>query len=234
MKYMGSKRRVAKEIIPIMLKDYKDGQYFYDLFAGGFNLIDKIPNTINRVANDLNEYIIELVKKLQTGWLPEKEISIIQYEQIKNNQSIYPKYYLGYIGYQLTYSSQWFGSYRRDNIGKRDYSLEAYNNIKKQTPLLQGIELYNTSYENVPLNLNSIIYCDIPYKNTSGYITGDFDYDKFYTWCIEKHNEGHKVFISEYNMPEDKFKCIWSKEIVSSLTPENNGKKGIEKLFIVR
>lgn len=43
MKYMGSKRRIAKETIPIILKDYKEGQTFYDLFAGGFNLIDKIP-----------------------------------------------------------------------------------------------------------------------------------------------------------------------------------------------
>ena len=54
MKYMGSKNRIAKEIIPIMLKDYKEGQVFYDLFAGGFNLIDKIPNSIQKVANDNN------------------------------------------------------------------------------------------------------------------------------------------------------------------------------------
>lgn len=227
MKYMGSKNRIAKEIIPIMLKDYKEGQIFYDLFAGGFNLIDKIPNNIQRVANDLNEYIIELVKALQTGWLPEKEISSEQYNYIKNNQSIYPKHYLGYIGYQLTYSSQWFGSYRRDNIGKRNYSLEAYNNIKKQSPSLQGIELYNTSYENVPLNPNSIIYLDPPYKNTSGYITGEFDYDKFYNWCIDKHNEGHKVFISEYWMPYP-FKAIWSKEIPNGLI---KNKKEVEKLW---
>ena len=35
-------------------------------------------------------------------------------------------------------------------------------------------------------------------------------------------------------MPEDMFESVWSKEISSSLTPENNGKKGIEKLFVVR
>ena len=42
MKYMGSKRRIAKDIIPIMLKDRKEGQYFYDLFVGGGNLLEKI------------------------------------------------------------------------------------------------------------------------------------------------------------------------------------------------
>ena len=65
------------------------------------------------------------------------------------------------------------------------------------------------------------------------YILFDINKLKFYDWCIEKHNEGHKVFIFEYYMPYP-FKAIWSKEIVSSLTPENNGKKGIEKLFIVK
>ena len=63
MKYMGSKRRIAKDIIPVMLKNIEDGQNFYDLFCGGLNLIDKIPKHINRIANDTNKYIIELAKK---------------------------------------------------------------------------------------------------------------------------------------------------------------------------
>ena len=81
---------------------------------------------------------------------------------------------------------------------------------------------------------NSIIYCDIPYKETTKYNINIFDYNKFYDWCIEKHKEGHKVFISEYDMPEDRFKCVWRKEITSSLTKDTGSKKGIEKLFIVK
>ena len=38
MKYMGSKRRIAKYILPIMLKDRIENQYFYDLFCGGGNV----------------------------------------------------------------------------------------------------------------------------------------------------------------------------------------------------
>lgn len=34
MKYMGSKRRIAKYILPIMLDDIGDN-YFVDLFTGG-------------------------------------------------------------------------------------------------------------------------------------------------------------------------------------------------------
>ena len=35
---------------------------------------------------------------------------------------------------------------------------------------------------------------------------------------------GHKIFVSEYSMPDD-FKCVWQKEIVSSLTKNNGSKK---------
>lgn len=35
MKYMGSKSRIAKYILPIILKDRKDGQYYVEPFCGG-------------------------------------------------------------------------------------------------------------------------------------------------------------------------------------------------------
>ena len=38
MIYMGSKARIAKDILPIMLKDIGDN-YFVDCFCGGGNLI---------------------------------------------------------------------------------------------------------------------------------------------------------------------------------------------------
>lgn len=35
MKYLGSKARIAKEILPIILKDRKVGQYYVEPFVGG-------------------------------------------------------------------------------------------------------------------------------------------------------------------------------------------------------
>ncbi len=53
---------------------------------------------------------------------------------------------------------------------------------------------------------DSVIYCDIPYKDTSVYDKdNDFDYDRFYDWA-EKQTE--PVFISSYEMPQDRFRCI--------------------------
>ena len=235
MKYMGSKRRIAKEIIPIMLKDYKQGQVFYDLFAGGLNLIDKIPQSIPRVANDINKYLIALFRELQKDEFKFPEhIGEEKYKHIQRNKELYPDWLVGYVGFNLSFAAKFFGGYARDKAGIRNYENEAQQNLKAQQNLIKNIEIYNLSYDEVPLMLNSIIYCDIPYKNTTKYSNTDkkFNYEEFYDWCIEKHKEGHSIFISEYYMPEDKFKCVWEKEINSSLAKDTGAKKGVEKLFI--
>lgn len=41
MNYLGGKIRIAKEILPIILADRKEGQYFVEPFCGGCNVIDK-------------------------------------------------------------------------------------------------------------------------------------------------------------------------------------------------
>ena len=35
MQYLGGKTRIAKEILPIILADRKEGQYFVEPFCGG-------------------------------------------------------------------------------------------------------------------------------------------------------------------------------------------------------
>lgn len=231
---MGSKRRIAKEIIPIILKDYKQGQTFYDLFCGGCNLVDKIPDNIPRVANDINKYVIALFEEMQKKQIRVPFIGEIEYKNIQKNKDNYPDWLVGYAGFQLSFGAKFFGGYRRDKAGVRDYENEAQQNLKAQQNLIKNIQFYNLNYWEVPLKANSIIYLDPPYKNSTLYKTEKFDYDRFYDWCIEKHKEGHKVFISEYYMPEDKFVSIWEKEINSSLTKNTGAKKGIEKLWVIK
>lgn len=63
-------------------------------------------------------------------------------------------------------------------------------------------------YEEVTIPEDSVIYCDIPYESTDGYLEkgqGGFDYERFYQWC---GRQTQPVFISSYLMPEDRFDCI--------------------------
>ena len=59
---MGSKNRVANELVPIMTESRKENQYFVEPFVGGSNIIDKVGG--NRLASDNNKYLIELYHKL--------------------------------------------------------------------------------------------------------------------------------------------------------------------------
>ena len=91
--------------------------------------------------------------------------------------------------------------------------LEALQQLER----LDLITHTNLDYAEVKISTppqDTIIYADPPYINTSEYkLCGNsFDYERFYQWCIDKAKKGYNVFISEYNMPQDRFREIWSKE----------------------
>ena len=109
MKYMGSKNRIAKYIIPIMLSERKENQTWVEPFVGGANIIDKIDG--ERIGADINPYLISVLISIR-----------------------------------------------------------------------------------------------------------------------EMYNIGHKIFVSEYNAPDD-FECVWEGKIVSNLKTDANNKHAIEKLF---
>lgn len=234
MKYMGSKDRIAKKILPIILNCDLNSDYV-EPFVGGFNMIDKIPSfNRKRIANDKNNYLISLFSKLQNGWIPPKKVDRETYNLVKNNKDLYPPELVGYIGFCCSYSGKWFGGYAgetKTKQGLRDYQDEAFRNLMNQVQKIKDIELYSEDYFNFPIKNGSIIYCDPPYEGTTKY-KDDFNHKDFWDWCriMSKNN---KVFISEYNAPED-FECILEINAKSSLSA--NGiyggcKISTEKLF---
>lgn len=197
-------------------------------------MIDKI-KCQNKIGTDIHSYLIALLNKLENGWIPPEEISEEKYKDIQNNKEKYPDYLVGYVGFQLSYGGKWFGGYRRDKIGKRNYSLEAYNNTIKQIPNLKGIKFQQFDFRDLPLDKikNYVIYCDIPYRGTTKYKTETFPYEEFYEW-VKVASINNIVLISEYSMPEE-FTCIWSKEtktlLDSNKNKDDDGNIRVEKLF---
>ena len=85
MKYMGSKNRFAKELLPIILKDRTKGQYYVEPFAGGMNMIDKVEG--NRIANDIHTELIEMWKALVYDlWKPPLNVSKELYNKVKSEK----------------------------------------------------------------------------------------------------------------------------------------------------
>lgn len=227
MKYMGSKNRISKDIIPLILEKRTSlDQWYVEPFCGGCNIIDKIEG--NRIASDINPYLMAMWKSVAEGWIPRNDYTEEEYNYIKNNKDENPCL-TGYFGFSLSYGDKFFGGWCRDSIGKRNYVLESYKNSIKQFPNLRNVIFKCSNYYELEIPNNSIIYCDPPYKDTTKY-NNKFNYEDFYNWCRKMKIKGHEIYISEYYMPDD-FVCIYEKEISSSLTKNTGSKKGIEKLF---
>lgn len=225
---MGSKSKLSKYIIPIILKNRQLNQFYVDPFCGGCNSLDKVSNP--RIGNDSNKYLISFLKYLQLN-IPfnPPPISEELYKQIQYNKQNYPDYLVGYVGFNLSFAAKFFAGYRRDKYHIRDYQKEAIKNIQKQQKSLINIDFYNLDYKSLHIPSNSIIYCDPPYNNSTKY-KDPFNHMEFYDWCRQKYKQNHQIFISEYSMPSD-FVCIFQKEQSSNLDVSKKGRRKIEKLF---
>lgn len=243
MKYMGSKSRIAKHIVPIIQEKIKENNIktYIEPFCGGCNIIDKI-QCETKVASDNHKYLIEMFKNLNSiKDLPEF-ITKEHYSEVRNcfNKELleYPDWYIGAVGFLASYNGRFFdGGYAGIVYTKagteRNYYDEAKRNLLEQIPSLDNIQFLYDDYEELYSNQNNcMFYCDIPYKGTKQYGSSkNFDYDRFWKWA-NKMNEKNIVLVSEHEAPSE-WTCIWQQEVKRTI--DNNKRvKAIEKLFELR
>ena len=223
---MGSKARLAKHFKNIFQPLVDSGFQYAEPFAGGMNMICEIDG--KRLANDSNTHLIAMWEMLLKGWIPE-HVSKEQYTRIRDNFQDYEHYKIGWVGFNCSYSGKFFAGYAgvtETKEGVRDYQQEAIKNVLAQVKKLQGVQFSNLDYTKLSFEAKTLIYCDPPYRNTTGYRT-KFNHGEFYDWCRTMRGAGHIVYVSEYDMPSD-FTCIFEQEVKSSLSA--NGKIGGSKL----
>ena len=223
MKYMGSKSRIANEIVPIMLKHRKENQWFIDMFCGGCHIVENICG--KRIANDKNKYLIAMWVGLQNNQdrpcIISKELYSKAREEYNNGTNIeFDDFMIGWIGWMGSYNGRFFdGGYSGHCVGetKRNYIDEQIRNTESQIDKLKDVRFFSKDYSEFDFKEPCLIYCDIPYKDTKQYATSkNFDRNKFFEWCRIMSKNGHVVFVSEYQAPDD-FDCVWQKEITNSM-----------------
>jgi site-specific DNA-adenine methylase len=71
VRYVGSKKRLKKVIVPIINKIIEDNNIteYKEPFVGGANIIQWV-ECENRTGNDINKYLIAMYNELQKGWVP--------------------------------------------------------------------------------------------------------------------------------------------------------------------
>lgn len=190
----------------------------------------------NKIASDINPYVIAFFKRLQeegTDWLPKSrdEFTKEDYKYMQAHKEEFDMALLGHVGYNLSYGGKWFGGFRADKVGKRDYIAEAYRGACKQLELIGDVKFFCRSYDEWEIPENAVVYCNIPYKDMTRYnAVNNFDHGRFYSWCREQASRGVKVYVSEYNMPAD-FKVVWEQEIRQQIKKNDNSTLVTERLF---
>lgn len=232
MKYMSSKNRIAKHLLPIMLEEAnKHGiTKWVEPFIGGANMLDKVPDSFERIGYDFNPHTIAALVGIRDH-LEELPCEVTKefYNSIKGSE---PHNVNSWIRYECSFASKLDNGYAINKAG-RNYAEKGKNLAIKQSPKIQNVELICDSYENLSFE-NTLIYCDPPYAGTSGYKTGAFDHDKFFDWCRDKA-KNNIVFVSEYNAPDD-FIEVWQGKIKTNFasTRKTATHNAVEKLFLVR
>ena len=218
MKYMGSKSRIAKHIVPI-IQDYIDQnniKTYIEPFCGGCNIIDKI-KCDTKIASDNHKYLIEMFKNMNKIQNLPDFITKEEYLNVKDcfndKQNTYKDWYVGAIGFLANYYDK------------------TKRNLLKQIPYLQDIDFLYGDYSRLYTDrVDCLMYCDPPYKDTTQYGTSkNFDHNKFGTWA-KQMSEKNIVLVSEHVAP-DGWKCIWKHEVIRTIDNAKRS-KATEKLFI--
>lgn len=239
MKYMGSKSRIKKNIIPILQELINENNImtYIEPFVGGANVIDSIQCDI-RIGGDKSEQLIELLKYVRDGGELPLEVTKYLYDDVRSNKNTdkYEKWYVGAIGFLASYNGRYFdGGYAKTIISKtgvvRNYYDEAKRNLEKQGKDLKGIDFRYGDYKQFSYAKNALIYCDIPYEGTKQFATSKgFNYSEFWEW-VRKMSNDNIVVVAEHDAPND-FKCIWQQEVTR--TQDNRKRKvSIEKMFVL-
>lgn len=243
IKYMGSKSRIAKHIVPIIQKyiDENKPAFYLEPFVGGANVIDKI-KCPNKFGSDKNKYLIALLKHVQSGGQLYDSVSKDLYDKARtafNNgdTSEFEDWEVGNIGFIASFNGRWFdGGYAKSGYEKtknglrfRDYYREAKDNLMNQAPNLKGIEFRDCDYKRIIDPCGCVFYCDPPYANTKQYKNAaNFDYDEFWQ-TMRDWSKNNIVIISEQNAPDD-FEVIWEQPVSRSIKAADKS-VSVEKLF---
>lgn len=112
MKYMGSKSRIAKDIVPI-IQSYIDNsgsvETYWEPFVGGANIIDKIKCQY-RIGSDLNRYLIALLCYVRDGGELYENVTKEAYDAARNvfntgDNIGFKDWQIGNIGFLASYNS---------------------------------------------------------------------------------------------------------------------------------
>ena len=179
--YMGGKSQIAQKIVhtisPLEPMWRAEGQAWVEPFVGGANVIELVGGV--RFANDIDSELIALLSAVADGYLPPANVSREEYYRVKESPSKYSPEYRGFVSICCSFGCKKWGAYAK-NEKSHNYVAAGRRGCARIARNLRGVVFTAGSYKEMYIPPNSIIYCDPPYKSTTGYKSGRFDSCEFW------------------------------------------------------
>lgn len=232
MQYMGGKAKVARRLVAAVLQDTGLRGVWYEPFVGGGNVMEHAaPHFSRSVGSDAHPDLISMWRAVtEQGWMPPSELSRQEYQQLRS-APVSPL--RGFAGFGASFGGKWFGGY---GVSPRDGEVfrASQRSVTRQGSVFRTADtrfrlaLFG---ELVPPD-GSVVYCDPPYRGTTGYQVDGLDHAKFYAVLAEWASRGCAVYVSEYSEPIDvAYQVVWSRSKRKVLDASDNSSVVEERLF---
>ena len=183
---------------------------YLEPFVGGGGIAEvMVPHFQNNILSDAHEDLILMWQSLRDGWIPPTTITKEQYDELRDAE---PSALRGFVGFGASWGGKWFGGYVDQPWDKfygrvtQPYMETAARAVLRTSAVFQAhhTTIAHKSYEFWSPRPNNLVYCDIPYKGTTGYKgVGAFDQGAFWDWATQWSLTGATIVVSESEAPDN-------------------------------
>ena len=229
MRYLGGKARFGEEIARIVRSKCSQNQTIWEPFCGACWVTQYFTPAFQVKCSDIYEPLIALHCAVQeSNWEPPDFVSEKEYNLTRErwlNGECSP--FIGFVGFACSWGGKWFAGYSRGD--DRNFCFEAKESLLEKHQYLKHVIFSHENYRNRHPH-GYVIYCDPPYRGTTGYSSEIFDTRMFWQ-VVRKWSKENTVIVSEYAAPLD-FKIIWEAEHYSIRGTDS--KITTERLFTLK
>ena len=236
MSYVGGKATRSGHILALLNHPDFDGMDYLEPFVGYGHILRRVERKRSYRAFDNNPLLVVLLNGVRAG----KRFPRIHkptYEQLR-----YRTHDLSFrravAAFAYSYKGmEWGGYFNECPQRNRWYAEEheRYYKMLRQNEVFMKARIRKSDYrDHDPRGM--LIYCDPPYKNTTGYSANtekiEFDHDEFWD-TMRRWSRHNIVFISEYRAPRD-FACVARFHKYCQLAPCGKPIDRFERVFVLR
>lgn len=204
MRYLGGKSRIADWVTETLLTQRHNTTSYLEPFMGSAAIFAAMAPHYPGAAigADSHPDLMLMWQAAKAGWVPPYYVTR---EKIDSYRDKSPSAFRGFVGFGGSFRGLWFQTAHGGAHAKRPNNKpnlhHAALSIARRAPALKDATLLHTDYRAHAPGAGCIVYCDPPYKGTTGYSTGSFSHDEFYATLSNWASSGAIIVVSEEATP---------------------------------